>query len=464
MFAKVFKTVLFAFFLLSLVLVSQIFRINADRGGFSPRGYTVFEGGQKALIAWNGTDEMLILSTDVKGSQETHVIEILPLPAEPTIEKGSENSFRQVQSLIRQFFAFYSFPLGPYTWDRSAGLGGREGTTQGVAIVFHDEIGAHSITVVKAVVTEELTSWIDDFLSALGIDYEESPAGLGNLISQYIEDEINYFVLDVIEVNSTVKSVEPLVYTFKTSKLYYPLKISSLFSGNTKISLCCLTREKLADASILEEGFKKVVRFRVKLKALSRINSAMPEMFSISPYLCFYEYKGSLSSFQKDVKIGFVPFFYFEPFFNVPPLLGALAVGLGASLIFLFVLTPSRKSLLDLAIALSVTTVVLVAVVLAFNFLVIWLISIPANVNFDVLLDVHLWIVFLMFESVIMMLVGGISHWDAFHWPRSRRFFTPRETRTDTYRTFPRLRHRWFWFSFTMAGFVLFIHFIYLLS
>jgi hypothetical protein len=463
-----FKTVLFAFILFSLAFLPQYPEVLADRGGFSPLGYNVFEGGQKAIAAWNGTDEILILSTDVHGSQETHVIEIMPLPAEPKIEKGSEDSFRQIQSLVRQFYEFYGGFSG-------GTLGGYEGgiREKGVEIIFHDEIGAHSITVVVADVTEELTSWIEDFLLSMEIDYGEFPADLGDLIAQYIEDEINFFVLDVIAVNSTVKSVEPLVYRFKTSSLYYPLIISSLFSGDTEISLCTLTSGALDDASVLKEGFERVVRFRVKLEALSEIDSVMPKLFTNSPYLCFYKYSGSLNSFENDIKIGFVPFFNFAPFFRVHPILAALTIALGAALILLFILAPKRKSMLDTIIDLSGGTIIFVAVFLSIDFLIIWWLNLSTGVNLDLLTDVYVWRNFLMFESVIMMILGGAMMLGvamkldrAGHWSRGRPYPISPASGTSAYKSkvLPRSWYHWSWFSLTAAGFVLFILFIYLSS
>jgi len=39
------------------------------------------------VIAWNGKEEILILSTDLHASQETKVLEVIPMPGEPFILK-----------------------------------------------------------------------------------------------------------------------------------------------------------------------------------------------------------------------------------------------------------------------------------------------------------------------------------------------------------------------------------------
>jgi hypothetical protein len=66
----------------------------ADRGMIPIKSdVSVYEPGQKAIIAWNKGKEILILSTDVRASGETKVLEVMPLPSVPKIEKGDLKSF-----------------------------------------------------------------------------------------------------------------------------------------------------------------------------------------------------------------------------------------------------------------------------------------------------------------------------------------------------------------------------------
>jgi hypothetical protein len=44
----------------------------------------IYGPGQKAIVAWNGEVERLILSTDVYASASSTVLEFLPLPSQPT--------------------------------------------------------------------------------------------------------------------------------------------------------------------------------------------------------------------------------------------------------------------------------------------------------------------------------------------------------------------------------------------
>jgi hypothetical protein len=224
---------------LTLFLVVNTFSsvAKADRGGFSPARVQVTETDQRATIAWNGTYEALILSTDVMSMNESEVVEIMPLPSNPTIGSGETRSFEQVTALVNSFFdaTVNSRPryYYRYRWSFLQGGGYGPGETQSVSITFQETIGFHFLTVLKAENSRDLTQWLGSFLENRGYD-SELPTGLEDLAARYIQDEMKYFVIDVIKTNSTAKTVNPLIYQFQTSKLFYPLRISSLFSGDTR--------------------------------------------------------------------------------------------------------------------------------------------------------------------------------------------------------------------------------------
>ncbi len=94
------------FITISLILFSSS-PVYGDRGGLSP--VTIFESGQRAIIAWNGTDEMLILSTDVSTSEESFILSFLPLPSNLLIDEGNFTSFTEMQSWFRGIFHMSDF-------------------------------------------------------------------------------------------------------------------------------------------------------------------------------------------------------------------------------------------------------------------------------------------------------------------------------------------------------------------
>ena len=83
------------------MVVAGVLSVQADRGAipFQPE-VTIFEPTQRALIAWNGEEEILILSTDLRASRATKVLEVMPFPAEPRVKKGDVGVFRRAVKLI----------------------------------------------------------------------------------------------------------------------------------------------------------------------------------------------------------------------------------------------------------------------------------------------------------------------------------------------------------------------------
>jgi len=325
---KVFKALLVLSLLFAFLISCP--QVLADKGGFSPSGYEVFESGQKAIIAWNGTDEILILSSDVNSSQESKVIEFLPLPSNPSVSEGEKLSFYEVEDLVGTYLYYTGFrPKGPIPL--AAG-----DVRKMVEITFHEKIGAHDLTVVRAEDAQELISWIEDFLSDIEIEYGSLPSVLEDLFSVYVDEGINFFAVDVIDANSTTRSVEPLIYEFKSSRLYYPLRISTLFSGDTDISLFTITTRELNEESILKGGFQKIAQFNIKQEALGKINPSMAIMFSNNPCLCFYKYEGSLENLKDDISARF-------SFFWVIPSIAVAIFSSGTALTLLLLLFPKKR-------------------------------------------------------------------------------------------------------------------------
>jgi hypothetical protein len=190
----------------------------------------------------------LILSTDVYAERNTTALRVIPLPSEPDrIEQGDFNSFLRIRDLIYDRF------VPRHTWLDCAG-GKKGGGGEGVHIVFHEKIGAHDIWVAKATDAAGFVNWAQDFLAQNQIQYQMSSPQLESLAGQYIQEGIQFFVFDLIELSPDQKSVEPIVYQFQSDTLYFPLKISSIIPGYTELSLFLLTPEPLVDMSQLPES------------------------------------------------------------------------------------------------------------------------------------------------------------------------------------------------------------------
>jgi len=307
----------------SSLLIALLFLVSvciplvyADRGMIPVTpDVSVYEPGQKAILAWNGHEEVMILSTDVTSSQETLVVEILPLPSKPTVEAASFQSFEEITE--------------------------GQARSGSVEVVFHEEIGAHNITIVKAGDTSELVSWMENFLESSGAEYEVSLGSFESVVDDYMDRGFRYYVLDLITVSSEEKSVDPILYRFNSDFLYYPLVITSPVGGNTEITLFILTEEKInedyfpfqkASYRGLDGGWKPI-EFVLSKGDLSKIDLRIGEIFQYKAWLTVLKYDGKVSWLNRDLMISATP--TTEPTINVevalPPTMIVLSVLLGAA-------------------------------------------------------------------------------------------------------------------------------------
>lgn len=283
-----------------LLLLSSSSLVYGDRGMIPivPE-VSVYEPGQKAIIAWNGTEEILILSTDVTSSEETLVLEMLPLPSNPEkIELASFESFQEVQSLIWKHMP-----------TPTPGEFGKEGVRD-VEVVFHEKIGAHDITVVRASDTSEIVEWMRKFLGENDVDQEFSLGNFEFVVRDYMARGFRFYVLDLIEVSPEQNSVEPILYKFETSFLYYPVEITSPLGGETKITLFLLTDGVIEDDyhSFRKANYQtpeglETIEFKLSKGELSKIDLRIKEMFQGDVWLTALSYEGSLNALTRDLKI-----------------------------------------------------------------------------------------------------------------------------------------------------------------
>ncbi len=298
---------LFLLVILGIVSLLSPLQLKADRGMIPIMpSVLIYEPSQKAIIAWNGKTEVLILSTDVYSSQKTKVLEILPLPSNPErIEKGSFESFEAVNELIFE----HAPKIQGYRQKDIVAL-----SNESVTILFKAKIGVHDITVVKTKDSEELAYWIQDFLRKNGLDIVLNLGSAEKVIDEYTSLGFRFFVLDIIEV-SDEKSVEPILYEFKTPFLYYPLKISSIIPGDTKISLFLITTEKVSEKLLHESSMKMAyykigkerepIQFKISLGEISRIDLRLTELFDEEAWFTAVFYEGNMNQLRKDLKIAY---------------------------------------------------------------------------------------------------------------------------------------------------------------
>lgn len=277
--------------------------VSANRGLIPWPSITLEESAQKAIIAWNGSEEVLILSTDVRGAENALVLEFLPLPSNPTkIEEGDFKSFTTLVSIVNKKIKA-AYP------SREA-LGTRGGRP-GVVITFHARLGPHEVTVVEVNDLPDFLEWVENFTQAKALPPQVIPKDFRDSVEDYLQRGLNYFVFDVITVTPSPKSITPLLYRFPTEFLYYPLAITGnsvgLKQAPNEIQLFILTKGRLDETPIVETGLVPGVGFdewiELTPEELNQVSPEVADLFKSDPFVVSVGYHGVLSDLKSDLVI-----------------------------------------------------------------------------------------------------------------------------------------------------------------
>jgi hypothetical protein len=319
---KIFKGIVGILSLVAILIMPSLAYANMGAivmPGMGEVKAKVSETGQNAIVAWDGSEEVLMLSRDMKGSAETSVLEMMPLPANPdSVEEGSNDSFERLVAIYNS-----KIPKVPKTQSVPMATGLGEGSMQtGVDITFYQKIGAHEVTVVRVESPKEFLEWVSNFAVNHQLQYSEPSAAFYLTVLDYLGRGIRYFVFDFIDVSTEIQTIKPLIYSFASSNLYYPLEITatsdlSVAQSATEINLFLVTDGSIKSTSLRSTrlgsrgGYFSGADYRVNYltsvkftaRELNRVDSRIAELFPDGARVTNLYYSGAIDELNKDLSI-----------------------------------------------------------------------------------------------------------------------------------------------------------------
>ena len=277
-------------------------QVQADRGSipFRPQ-VRIYEPLQQAIIAWNGDEQILILSTDLYASEPTKVLEVIPLPAEPEVTEADPEIYQKVHNLYAEelYQTFTSLRR-----DGSSGAGAVEPAGE---VTFQEKIGAHDISVTRVNRPEEFVNWVNEYLASQEVDNPTIPEVLAEVIVEYIEDGFDWFVFSVVELTEEPHSQEAIQYRFESDAAYFPLKITRTESGSTELEIMAFMPPKQVDreASRTLNFLPTNVPVIVNNSKISEIDEELGQLMSNYDNSALHHWyiQGELSQFQEDLVV-----------------------------------------------------------------------------------------------------------------------------------------------------------------
>jgi hypothetical protein len=288
---------------LGTMLAARIARADCGSIPFKP-WVEVFEPNQRAVIAWDGQEEILLLSTDLRASEPTKVLEVIPFRSEPEVSKGDVEVFRKATALINA-------KLSAPNEERFGGMGGFGIGAMGGAgpppageVTFHQRIGAHDVCVVRVLDDDRFVAWVEDYLKQGGVDNPTIAPPMKAVVREYLKDRFQWFAFNVVDLGPQTATKEAIQYRFKTRFLYYPLRITRTEKGETSIRIVLLS-PRLVKVPRLGSAKARLLHqpLPIRHSELSDLDEDLYELLKGQPVnlIRLWEIKGLPSRFNRDL-------------------------------------------------------------------------------------------------------------------------------------------------------------------
>jgi hypothetical protein len=274
-----------------------------DCGGIPFKSRVViFEPNQRAVIGFNGQEEILLLSTDLRVSEPTKILQVLPLPSEPKVTKGDFQVFVKATNLINSKLRR---PVAARAKGGAGGFGGgRAEPLPAGEVTFHDKIGSHDLSVTHVLDHRGFLDWVEGYLRKAGVDNPEIPEPMKAVVAEYLQDRFQWFVFDVVEMGNEIKTKEAIQYRFATRSLYYPLRITRSQEGDTRIRLLVVSPE-LVRLPNLDGGEVRLAHEPIRITPQELRSLGSKDLTALikgdHSMLRIWEITGPLSGFKKDI-------------------------------------------------------------------------------------------------------------------------------------------------------------------
>lgn len=244
-------------FALGLCALWGAFDANADRCGCPeyccppkrvPSVPSVYEPVQRAIVLWNGQEELLFLATDLGHTESAEMLEMITLPAVPTARLGELAMFSRLVTLAANYQALQGFSLPSAPVGRMSDL--------------------------QVLPASELVHY--------GVQRPPAPDSLipkphtlpecGKFVQGLKRRGFEWIVLDKVQLTNEVQSLPPVEYRFKSSQLFYPLELSAQNQGETRIELAVITHQKLTHFSETIHPVERLSTFVLQSRDLQQLS------------------------------------------------------------------------------------------------------------------------------------------------------------------------------------------------
>jgi len=243
-------------------------------------------------VAWNGTEEILWISTKQKSlvPGEGAALSIMPMPGKPiSVTRGDDKLYEKSYEAVEQKLAV------------NGGVASR-------APLLEVQIGAHNIFVLEGQTVENLEAQIQDFISKRFGGEAEGMIGdnTREVLADYIERDFKYFAFDLIDSTEEEEIKVPIQYRFESEYCYYPMVVSKIGgTGETEVEIVAFTKGALNQHAATALPFEEVTAEPSVDFTSAELNAISPDIDALfggeGAVAREWYIKGDMKSFKGDI-------------------------------------------------------------------------------------------------------------------------------------------------------------------
>lgn len=235
----------FITFILALCICPPVFADGMYIPQIDPssRVQDIKEPTQKAIIVFADKKERLILQTTYTG-KVSNFVWVVPTPNIVKVDKAESYVFDKFHEITAPRLKYwFNADAAKHLWTFSRGGPDNEILPE-VDVLGKKKIGVYDVIVLRSRKAEDLIKWLND-------NKYQVPQNIEPILDDYIK---RGWVFTISKVNAAgfkdknkqiTGNLEPLAFDFNTNEPVFPLKLSSLNKGKTRILIYTVTTSKM---------------------------------------------------------------------------------------------------------------------------------------------------------------------------------------------------------------------------
>lgn len=213
---------------------------------------------ERALIAWDGTTQDILMSFNVSGSSDKAAW-VMPVPSAADVSLGEAEVFDEIRRLTgpRVEYRDSWWPTLPWLSSDTAPMEAGAPAGASVNVLDRRRIGPFEVTRLAANDPSALAVWLAD----KGFPH---PDGLDTNLAPYVTDGWEIVAIQLAAASkgeSLTGDLQPLKLSFRSDKVIYPMRLSSSATTPQTIDLSILADHRMDPAAVPVAGGQPVLEY-----------------------------------------------------------------------------------------------------------------------------------------------------------------------------------------------------------